>query len=98
MFRKLVTLVLIIAVLVLVVVFTWLNDEPVTVDLAFAEVETRIAVTFTLAFAAGWLFGLLCASGFVVKAANERRKLRKALRLSEEEVSSLRVLPMQDAD
>ena len=49
-------------------------------------------------FAAGWFFGVACITFFVLKLAAERRQLRKSLRLAEAEVTSLRRMPMQDAD
>jgi hypothetical protein len=35
---------------------------------------------------------------YALKLVNERRALRRALRISESEVSSLRNLPLSDAD
>ncbi len=97
MLRKIATFVLVIALLAAIIVFTWLNTEEVTLDLAFTTVETRIAVAFTITFALGWLFGLFSAGFFVLKSVAERRRLRKNLAAAEEEVSKLRSLPLQDA-
>jgi hypothetical protein len=44
------------------------------------------------------LFGLACMSFVAVKLINERRRLRRSLRNTEVEVSSLRNLPLSDAD
>jgi hypothetical protein len=55
-------------------------------------------VAFTVTFIAGWLFGIVCSAAFVIRLINERRQLRRALQLSESEVSSLRSLPLSDAD
>jgi putative membrane protein len=49
-------------------------------------------------FVFGWAFGLLCTSMFIIRLINERRQLRRKLRQSEAEVSSLRNLPLVDAD
>lgn len=97
MIRKTVTGIAIILVLIVVVVFTKLNGGPITVDLAFFSVDTQKPLAFVVAFVTGWFFGLLCTSFFVIKLIRERRKTRKALRLAEAEVSSLRSLPLQDA-
>ena len=52
-----------------------------------------------IAFAVGWLFGVhLYGSFMLFEVANERRMLRRSLRMSENEVSSLRSLPLSDAD
>jgi hypothetical protein len=46
----------------------------------------------------GILFGMLCMTAFVFRMIKERRTLRRSLRVSESEVSSLRNLPLSDAD
>jgi len=51
-------------------------------------------VTFVIC----WVFGLLCTTVFILRLVNERRQLRRSLRHSESEVSSLRSLPLADAD
>ena len=48
--------------------------------------------------APGWVFGLLCTVVFILRLVNERRQLRRKLRQSESEVTSLRNLPIADAD
>ena len=70
-------------VLLLVVVATLagilalLNSGEVQLDLAFAEVTLSKPLAFTLAFGAGWLFGLLCAAGVLLKRRANSRKLRQ---------------------
>lgn len=98
MLKKIGVLLIFAIVLVAMLVFTRLNPGSITVDMAFAAKETSIPVAFAVTFVAGWLFGLLCAAVFVVRLMNERRQLRRALRVSESEVSSLRSLPISDAD
>ncbi|MDH4047679.1 MAG: hypothetical protein OEW68_13200 [Gammaproteobacteria bacterium] len=98
MFKKIGVLLIFLLVLVAMLVFTRLNPGLLKIDLAFAAVETSIPVAFTLTFIAGWAFGILCGAIFVVRLINERRQLRRSLRLSETEVSSLRSLPISDAD
>lgn len=78
--------------------FTNNNPGVVTLDLAFGVVQPSIPVAFSLTFVIGWAFGLLCTSVFMFRLVNERRRLRRALRNSESEVSSLRNLPLADAD
>jgi hypothetical protein len=46
----------------------------------------------------GWLFGVLCIGFLALKLVNERRVLRRSLKMTESEVSSLRSLPISDAD
>ena len=98
MLKKIGVILVVAVILVLMLVFTRLNPGMISVDLAFTAVETSIPLAFTVAFIAGWVFGILCVVLFVLRLINERRQLRRALRLSEAEVSSLRSLPISDAD
>jgi uncharacterized membrane protein YciS (DUF1049 family) len=84
-------------VFLIALVFASVNSDPVTLNLAFTDVETTTSLAMLSFFAAGWLFGMLCIAFFLLKMASERRQLRKSLRLAEAEVTSLRRMPMQDA-
>ena len=89
---------LILLIFLLMLWFTNSNPGVVTLDLAFGTVEPSIPLAFSVTFVIGWAFGLLCTSMFIFRLANERRRLRRALRTSESEVSGLRNLPLADAD
>ncbi len=89
------------AVIVIVVAmftFTARNRGYVEIDLAFAMVNPSIPVAFTVTFVLGWLFGVISMGLYALKLVNERRGLRRSLRDTESEVSSLRNLPLSDAD
>lgn len=98
MLRKTGVLLLVLIIFVLMVWFTRINPGTVHVDLAFGTVEPSIPMAFSVTFIAGWLFGLLCMALFILRLLNERRRLRSVLRARESEVSSLRSLPIADAD
>jgi uncharacterized membrane protein YciS (DUF1049 family) len=89
---------LVATIFVLTLWFTSNNPGSVQIDLAFGVVEPSIPVAFSVTFILGWAFGLLCTSVFIIRLVNELRRLRRALRHTESEVSSLRNLPMADAD
>jgi putative membrane protein len=89
---------ILVVVFLMAVVFASVNSDPVTLNLAFTEFTTTVSLAMLGFFAAGWLFGVACLAFFVLKLASERRHLRKSLRLAEAEVTSLRRMPMQDAD
>lgn len=63
--------------------FTALNAERFSVDLAFARVETSAGLALILAFTAGLLLGVLWRSIWVARLLAERGRLRLALRLAE---------------
>jgi len=98
MVKRIGIIIVVLAILLAMIVFASQNPGLIEVDLVFARVESSLPLAFTIVFVGGWLFGLLCVSVYVLRLVNERRRLRKALRIAEAEVSSLRNLPMQDAD
>lgn len=96
MLRFIIYLLLILLVALTGASFASLNQGNVRLDLAFSVVETRLSLAFSLTFLLGWLVGLLTLSGGMLKLLNDRRKLRRSVKLAEAEVSNLRRLPMQD--
>ena len=78
--------------------FTSINPGTVSIDLAFGTVHPTIPLALAVTFVLGWLFGLASVAFYVLGLLNERRRLRAALRTSETEISSLRSLPIADAD
>ncbi len=98
MLKKIGVVVLVAIVFLLVLLFTYSNPGQVELDLWFREIQTSIPIAFTTTFIFGWIFGLVSTGIFIIRLVNERRQLRKALRIAESEVSSLRNLPIADAD
>ncbi len=90
--------ILVLLIFLLMLWFTNSNPGVVTLDLAYGTVQPSIPLAFSVTFVIGWAFGLLSTSMFIFRLVNERRQLRRALRNSESEVSSLRNLPLADAD
>ena len=80
------------------IVFTAGNPGQIEIKLLHWEFSAPVSLAITVAFAVGWLFGVICMGLYAFKIANERRMLRRSLRMSENEVSSLRNLPLSDAD
>lgn len=89
---------LFLVVFVLMIWFTSINPGSIEIDLAFFKINPSIPVALAITFVLGWAFGLLTVAFYVAKLLNERRRLRHALRDSQSEVSSLRNLPIADAD
>jgi len=89
---------LIVLIFTAMIVFTAGNPGELSLKLLHWEITAPISLAFTAAFAIGWLFGVICMGLYAFKVANQRRVLRRNLRMSENEVSSLRSLPLDDAD
>jgi uncharacterized integral membrane protein len=89
---------LLIVIFGVMVVFSYLNTGEVEVNLAFVSITTSISIAFTVTLVVGWLFGVVSMGLYALSLVNERRTLRRALRVSQSEVTSLRNLPLSDAD
>ncbi len=98
MMKRIGLLLLVLIILLAMLTFTALNSGTIDLDLAFFAGTFPVSVVLVATFVVGTLFGMLCMTTFVFRLINERRTLRRALRLSESEVSSLRSLPLSDAD
>jgi len=98
MLKRIGLAILIVLIVVVMATFTANNTGMIDIDLAFTKVTTSIPLAFTVAFAVGWVFGVLCIGFFALKLVNERRVLRRSLKMTESEVSSLRSLPISNAD
>lgn len=98
MLKKAGLIILLLVIFGVMIVFSYLNTGQVEVNLAFLSVTTSISVAFTVTLAIGWLLGVISMGIYALRLANERRNLRRALRVSESEVTSLRNLPLSDAD
>lgn len=98
MIRNVLFFIVLLSGLLLATSFAALNPGLIQLDLAFFETEVTKSLALIAAFGAGWLFGLVCAGFVLLKFVNERRQLRKSLRLAEAEVRALRNMPIQDAD
>ncbi len=96
--KRLALVIILLLTLVLVIWFTSLNPGSVVIDLAFGVVEPSVTLALATAFAFGFVFGLSCIAFYVMRLAAERRRLKAELQSSQSEVSSLRSLPIADAD
>jgi uncharacterized membrane protein YciS (DUF1049 family) len=98
MIRSLLVSILVLVFIGLAAIFSSLNPGLIALDFAFfaTEVEKSLAIIGAVAF--GWAFGIACALFGILRLLVQRRTLRRALRLAEQEVQALRSLPVQDAD
>ena len=98
MLKRVGLVVLLILIFITMVLFTAGNPGEISLRLLHFELSAPVSLAFTVAFAIGWIFGIVCMGLYALKIANERRLLRRSLRMSEDEISSLRNLPLSDAD
>lgn len=98
MIRSLLVAVLVLVFIGLAAIFAALNPGRVSLDFAFMAIELEKPLAIIGAVAVGWAFGMACALFGILRLIVQRRSLRRALRLAEQEVQALRSLPVQDAD
>ena len=67
MLKRIGLAILIVLIVVVMATFTANNTGMIDIDLAFAKVTTSIPLAFTVAFAVGWLFGVLCIGFYALK-------------------------------
>ena len=98
MIRSLLVSILVLVFISLAAVFSALNPGRISLDFAFVTTEMEKSLAIVGAVAVGWAFGMACALFGILRLLAQRRSLRRALRLAEQEVQALRSLPVQDAD
>ena len=98
MLRRIAIVLLVAIIFLATLVFTYHNNGDIRVNLIVGEVTTPVSLAFIVAFAFGWLFGVITMGLYALRQMNEKRSLRRSLQATETEVSSLRNLPLNDAD
>lgn len=91
---KLIKLVLAVAFLVAGAAFAIINDQPVTIDLYFANPTMPMSLVMLLAVGVGIVLGALVSSFYFMRISKENADLRRQSRMVEQEVKNLRALPM----
>lgn len=76
--------------------FASLNAGTVRLDFYFVAREVPVALALVAALGLGGLLGVLAASGRIAHLRQEASELRRKVRLSAEEISNLRTLPIRD--
>lgn len=98
MIRSVLVSILVLVFVGLAGIFAALNAGRVSLDFAFFAIEIEKSLAMIGAVVVGWAFGLACALFGILRLLAQRRSLRRALRLAEQEVQALRSLPVPDAD
>ncbi len=72
-----------------------LNAGEVTFDYYFSSITLPLAVLIFIVICIGALAGVLLSFGFVLTIRHDRSRLRKRLKLCEQEIKNLRELPIK---
>ena len=77
-------------------VFAVLNPQPVGVDYYFGKFELPLSVVVVAALGIGALLGMLAGLGAMLGLKRENSRLRRRERLTAEDVSNLRTIPIKE--
>jgi len=82
----------------MIILFSVLNAEPVYLNYYFGQTSFPLSILLALSFIIGSLTGVIACFGLILKLKRENTKMKKDLRLSVEEITNLRRLPLRDID
>lgn len=94
---RLVSFVLVFILVILGLAFAVINAQPVELNYFLATREVPLAMTLVLTLVFGALIGLLFSLGMVIRFKRETLRLRRQIRVAEQEVINLRNIPIKDA-
>jgi len=94
---RLVSVVLVFILAILGLAFAAINAKPVELNYFLATREVPLAMTLVLTLVFGALVGLLFSLGMVIRFKRETLRLRRQIRIVEQEVTNLRNIPIKDA-
>ncbi len=94
--RRLITLLIFIIVLIAGATFTSVNTDPVTLNYYFGSLTLPLSGLVLIALTIGVLIGALAVSLATLRLRYDNRRLQKQAKLAEQEIDSLRVLPLRD--
>ncbi len=86
----------IVLILLLVLLFTSLNADPVSLNYYLGQVEQPLALILVVTFVAGALIGLFSSVVVILSSRHEVSSLRKQIKQTEQEVMNLRSIPIKD--
>jgi putative membrane protein len=94
---RLVTFILVFVLVLLGLAFAVGNAKPVELNYFLATREVPLAMTLVLTLVFGALVGLVFSLGMVLRLKRETLRLRRQIRLAEQEIINLRNIPIKDA-
>ncbi len=95
--RKFIFLLLFVLIFVFSAAFAAFNMTAVTVDYYFGELTLPLSALLVIAMLAGVALGAIVMFLTTLKLRYENRRLQHKLSMSEQEIDSLRILPLKDS-
>jgi len=92
---KIFNYIIILCLVILGITFALLNSEPVILHYYLGDQQLPLSLLLACSFAVGLLFGMLVISIKLMRAKSNTRRIKKKLKLAEQEIANLRVIPVQ---
>jgi uncharacterized membrane protein YciS (DUF1049 family) len=93
---KTVFIISLMATLVVAIIFGVVNFNAVTIDYLLGKSEVPLSILLFATFLLGLLFGISLDSWVLYRQRNRIHKLEKRAKMTEEELSNLRKMPLKD--
>jgi lipopolysaccharide assembly protein A len=95
--KRIITFAVLLLVTLLGLTFALMNADMVQLDYYFGSLQAPLSLIVVVAIIIGAALGVLASVGIVVGQKRELAKLRKSAKITEQEVSNLRSLPLKDS-
>jgi putative membrane protein len=94
--RRIVTIIIFIIVFAVGIAFSAINNDPVTINYYLGTLSLPLSIVVVLSIVFGLILGALAIFVGTIQLRYENRRLQKKLDVSEQEINSLRILPLTD--
>ncbi len=91
-----VRLALVFIVLLFGLAFHLKNNQTIILDYYIGTIELPFSLIMVLVLCVGALLGLLASLPIIIKLKQQKNRLEKQIKKSEEEINNLRVIPIRD--
>ena len=94
--RRILTITIFIIVFAIGIAFSAINNDPVIVNYYLGILSLPLSIVVVLSIVLGIRLGALAIFVSSLQLRYENRRLHKKLEISEQEINSLRILPLTD--
>ena len=94
--RRILTVVIFVIVFAVGTAFSAINTNPVIINYYLGTLTAPLSVVMILSIVVGIILGAVAIFAGTLRLRYENRRLHKKLNVSEQEINSLRILPIKD--
>ncbi|RKZ89012.1 MAG: LapA family protein [Gammaproteobacteria bacterium] len=94
--RRIMTIIIFVIVFAVGAAFSAINTNPVIINYYLGTLTAPLSVVMILSIVAGIILGAVAIFASTLRLRYENRRLNKKLNVSEQEINSLRIIPIKD--